>query len=140
MALVRPQRWRHIKPTIARIGRYLSWVICFSDIYLIETNFSSKDIDEDNAAALSTGTEKGSALTGSPTGASASASTTGGEPSSKALKTGKQYACTQCSYSADKKVSLNRHMRMHQSSPAPSSSASNGAGGGMDESTTSQVS
>lgn len=33
-------------------------------------------------------------------------------------KTSKQYACTHCSYSADKKVSLNRHMRMHQSSPA----------------------
>lgn len=31
--------------------------------------------------------------------------------------TGRLYACGQCSYSADKKVSLNRHMRMHQSSP-----------------------
>ncbi|XP_041977943.1 zinc finger protein ush isoform X2 [Aricia agestis] len=30
---------------------------------------------------------------------------------------GKQYACPYCSYSADKKVSLNRHMRMHSSSP-----------------------
>lgn len=37
------------------------------------------------------------------------------------VRTGKQYGCTQCSYSADKKVSLNRHMRMHQSSPATSS-------------------
>ncbi|XP_052865930.1 zinc finger protein ush [Anopheles cruzii] len=44
-----------------------------------------------------------------------------GEPPAKAAKTGKQYACSQCSYSADKKVSLNRHMRMHQSSPTPSS-------------------
>lgn len=52
----------------------------------------------------------------------------------KVQKTGKQYACTQCSYSADKKVSLNRHMRMHQSSPAPSSVTSNG-----DEVTTSQM-
>ncbi|KFB46376.1 AGAP009066-PA-like protein [Anopheles sinensis] len=43
-----------------------------------------------------------------------------GEPPAKAPKTGKQYACSQCSYSADKKVSLNRHMRMHQSSPSPS--------------------
>ncbi|XP_030028371.1 zinc finger protein ush isoform X2 [Manduca sexta] len=33
---------------------------------------------------------------------------------------GKQYACTFCSYSADKKVSLNRHMRMHSSSPVSS--------------------
>lgn len=29
----------------------------------------------------------------------------------------KQYACGYCSYSADKKVSLNRHMRMHSASP-----------------------
>ncbi|XP_047507361.1 zinc finger protein ush isoform X1 [Pieris napi] len=34
---------------------------------------------------------------------------------------GKQYACTYCSYSADKKVSLNRHMRMHSSSPVSTS-------------------
>ncbi|XP_059061829.1 zinc finger protein ush isoform X1 [Achroia grisella] len=32
----------------------------------------------------------------------------------------KLYACTYCSYSADKKVSLNRHMRMHSSSPVSS--------------------
>lgn len=50
----------------------------------------------------------------------------GVEPPAKAMKTGKQYACSQCSYSADKKVSLNRHMRMHQTSPAPSSTTSNG--------------
>jgi len=50
----------------------------------------------------------------------------GGEPPTKSIKTGKQYACTQCSYSADKKVSLNRHMRMHQTSPAQSSTTSNG--------------
>uniref|UniRef100_A0A336M583 CSON010079 protein n=1 Tax=Culicoides sonorensis TaxID=179676 RepID=A0A336M583_CULSO len=54
-------------------------------------------------------------------------SSTSAEPPTKAQKTGKQYACTQCSYSADKKVSLNRHMRMHQSSPASSSITSNGA-------------
>lgn len=34
-------------------------------------------------------------------------------------RTGKQYACPHCSYSADKKVSLNRHMRMHAASPPP---------------------
>lgn len=33
---------------------------------------------------------------------------------------GKQFACTYCSYSADKKLSLNRHMRMHSSSPVSS--------------------
>lgn len=63
-----------------------------------------------------------------------SSSTSSSEPSAKSMKTGKQYACTQCSYSADKKVSLNRHMRMHQSSPAPSSNASNG-----DDSSSQQV-
>lgn len=31
----------------------------------------------------------------------------------------KAYACPHCSYSADKKVSLNRHMRMHAASPSP---------------------
>lgn len=55
-----------------------------------------------------------------------SSETNGIEPPAKAMKTGKQYACSQCSYSADKKVSLNRHMRMHQTSPAPSSTTSNG--------------
>lgn len=48
------------------------------------------------------------------------------EPATKSIRTGKQYGCTQCSYSADKKVSLNRHMRMHQTSPTPSSTTSNG--------------
>lgn len=41
-----------------------------------------------------------------------------GESCGKVLRTGKQYGCPHCSYSADKKVSLNRHMRMHSSSPA----------------------
>ncbi|KAL7045608.1 hypothetical protein ACKWTF_002273 [Chironomus riparius] len=64
-----------------------------------------------------------------------SCETNGSEPPTKAIKTGKQYACTQCSYSADKKVSLNRHMRMHQTSPTPSSTAtSNG-----DDTTSSQI-
>uniref|UniRef100_A0A6P7GXN2 Zinc finger protein ush isoform X2 n=1 Tax=Diabrotica virgifera virgifera TaxID=50390 RepID=A0A6P7GXN2_DIAVI len=42
------------------------------------------------------------------------------EPPLKNVRTGKQYTCTHCSYSADKKVSLNRHMRMHTVSPSPS--------------------
>jgi zinc finger protein ZFPM1 len=41
------------------------------------------------------------------------------EPSTKNIRTGKQYTCTHCTYSADKKVSLNRHMRMHTVSPSP---------------------
>ncbi|CAG0905025.1 unnamed protein product [Darwinula stevensoni] len=47
----------------------------------------------------------------------------------KLPRTGKLFSCSQCSYSADRKVSLNRHMRMHtvhlsdgesnRNSPAP---------------------
>jgi zinc finger protein ZFPM1 len=44
-------------------------------------------------------------------------------PAAKAPRTGRQYACPHCSYSADKKVSLNRHMRMHApAAPCPSPS------------------
>ncbi|KAK5646276.1 hypothetical protein RI129_004740 [Pyrocoelia pectoralis] len=53
------------------------------------------------------------------------------ENSTKAIRTGKQYTCTHCSYSADKKVSLNRHMRMHTVSPCALSTTtplSNGEG------------
>lgn len=39
------------------------------------------------------------------------------EPPSKSVRSGKLYKCPHCSYSADKKVSLNRHMRMHATSP-----------------------
>ncbi|KAK3913985.1 Zinc finger protein ush [Frankliniella fusca] len=35
----------------------------------------------------------------------------------------KQYSCPHCSYSADKKVSLNRHMRMHTASPPAATGA-----------------
>ncbi|XP_031619091.1 zinc finger protein ush isoform X2 [Contarinia nasturtii] len=48
------------------------------------------------------------------------------ESATKTVRTTKQYGCNQCSYSADKKVSLNRHMRMHQTSPTSSSVTSNG--------------
>lgn len=53
------------------------------------------------------------------------ASATGGisgDPKLGAVRVTKLYACSHCSYSADKKVSLNRHMRMHQSSPASAAS------------------
>ncbi|XP_076257012.1 zinc finger protein ush isoform X2 [Rhynchophorus ferrugineus] len=43
----------------------------------------------------------------------------GTDSTSKTLRTTKQYTCPHCSYSADKKVSLNRHMRMHTASPGP---------------------
>lgn len=42
----------------------------------------------------------------------------GEEKSQKFENQRKAYACPKCSYSADKKVSLNRHMRMHAASPA----------------------
>lgn len=48
------------------------------------------------------------------------------EASTKNIRVTKQYGCNQCTYSADKKVSLNRHMRMHQTSPTSSSVTSNG--------------
>lgn len=62
--------------------------------------------------------EVGSPRSGGPADDDSSA------PAAKALRTGRQYACPHCSYSADKKVSLNRHMRMHAApcpppSPAP---------------------
>lgn len=97
-----------------------------------------KETDDDSSLSAAIA-EKSSA---SPTQANTTAtniSLPAAEPAAKAPKTGKQYACTQCSYSADKKVSLNRHMRMHQTSPAPSSNASNN-GSAIMEDNTSQVS
>lgn len=47
-----------------------------------------------------------------------------GDASAKLPKTGKLYNCPHCSYGADKKLSLNRHMRMHQPSPSVTSNAS----------------
>lgn len=102
---------------------------------------------ETDGASLSTVTadKTGALSTNAPNTSGGSlnlgAGNSGGEHVAKTIKTGKQYACTQCSYSADKKVSLNRHMRMHQTSPAHSSSAppSNGAAA-LDEGGSSQVS
>lgn len=48
----------------------------------------------------------------------------------KTVRTGKQYTCPHCSYSADKKVSLNRHMRMHSASPGPSPTSNSLSNGG----------
>ena len=47
-------------------------------------------------------------------------------PPAKVARTGRQYTCPHCSYSADKKVSLNRHMRMHTPSVTPVSPAPTG--------------
>ncbi|XP_012281275.1 zinc finger protein ush isoform X2 [Orussus abietinus] len=43
----------------------------------------------------------------------------GEKPGGGKFEARKAYACPHCSYSADKKVSLNRHMRMHAASPVP---------------------
>ncbi|XP_014214571.1 zinc finger protein ush [Copidosoma floridanum] len=47
---------------------------------------------------------------------SATGNSSGGHRNETVLQR-KAYACPHCTYSADKKVSLNRHMRMHASSP-----------------------
>ncbi|XP_066903306.1 zinc finger protein ush [Halyomorpha halys] len=39
------------------------------------------------------------------------------EPGPKSPRSGRLYRCPHCSYSADKRVSLNRHMRIHGGSP-----------------------
>ncbi|KAG4074864.1 hypothetical protein HA402_009289 [Bradysia odoriphaga] len=88
--------------------------IKFSSISTLEAHQTyycthRKDADESNASKPSTNDDGN-----------------GTESTCKSIRIGKQYACSQCSYSADKKVSLNRHMRMHQTSPTPSSVTSNG--------------
>ncbi|KAH8409374.1 hypothetical protein KR222_001932, partial [Zaprionus bogoriensis] len=72
--------------------------------------------DEAGGDKLSTGS--GASAAGASAGSAGTGAGKEQEPPNKVVRTGKQYACTQCSYSADKKVSLNRHMRMHQTSPA----------------------
>lgn len=61
-------------------------------------------------------------------GSSSGDNNSAGESLNKPSKTGKLYNCPHCSYGADKKLSLNRHMRMHQPSPsvAANPTASNG--------------
>lgn len=63
-----------------------------------------------------------------PGSSSSGENNSAGESLAKPSKTGKLYNCPHCSYGADKKLSLNRHMRMHQPSPsvASNASASNG--------------
>ncbi|XP_043640885.1 zinc finger protein ush isoform X2 [Drosophila teissieri] len=70
--------------------------------------------DTDEAGSDKSGAGGSAAAAGEAAGLAGGSS----EPPAKMARTGKQYGCTQCSYSADKKVSLNRHMRMHQTSPA----------------------
>ncbi|KAG8232695.1 hypothetical protein J437_LFUL011442 [Ladona fulva] len=47
-----------------------------------------------------------------------------GCPPARIVRTNRPFSCPHCSYSADKKVSLNRHMRMHGGAVAMSSSSS----------------
>ncbi|XP_050302423.1 zinc finger protein ush isoform X2 [Anthonomus grandis grandis] len=51
------------------------------------------------------------------------------DPNAKNVRVNKQYTCMHCSYSADKKVSLNRHMRMHTVSPGPAPATMTGGSG-----------
>ncbi|XP_065358775.1 zinc finger protein ush [Calliphora vicina] len=97
-----------------------------------------KETEEDSSlsAAIAEKTSASPTQANNPTANISLAPT---EPAAKVPKTGKQYACTQCSYSADKKVSLNRHMRMHQTSPAPSSNASNNGSAIMEDNSSQQV-
>lgn len=79
-------------------------------VYLFIFLHSKKDADDSNNPLKSLLVDDGSST----------------ESATKTVRTTKQYGCNQCLYSADKKVSLNRHMRMHQTSPASSSVTSNG--------------
>ncbi|XP_037819796.1 zinc finger protein ush [Lucilia sericata] len=94
---------------------------------------------EDDSSLSAAIAEKSSASPTQANNPTANISLAPTEPAAKVPKTGKQYACTQCSYSADKKVSLNRHMRMHQTSPAPSSNASNNGSAIMEDNSSQQV-
>uniref|UniRef100_A0A1I8NX40 Zinc finger protein ush n=1 Tax=Stomoxys calcitrans TaxID=35570 RepID=A0A1I8NX40_STOCA len=107
-----------------------------------------ENVDDDTGASTALN-DKASHSPSQASAAIATSSSTGSgggsESAAKIPKTGKQYACTQCSYSADKKVSLNRHMRMHQTSPAPSSNSNNNGGvttsgsGHMEENSSQQI-
>lgn len=78
----------------------------------------NKETEEDQAGSDKSGAGGGAGSAGAAGAGGAGSSGGSSEPPAKMARTGKQYACSQCSYSADKKVSLNRHMRMHQTSPA----------------------
>lgn len=82
---------------------------------------SKKDVDDANSPLKIVLGDDGGGGGGGGTSGNNNA-----DASAKTTRTTKQYACNQCSYSADKKVSLNRHMRMHQTSPTSSSVTSNG--------------
>ncbi|XP_070067506.1 zinc finger protein ush isoform X2 [Drosophila takahashii] len=115
-----PQEEPHLKP--ARF-MCLPCGIAFSSPSTLEAHqayYCSHRIKETDEAGSDKSGAGGSAGAAGDGGSINSAS----EPPAKMARTGKQYGCTQCSYSADKKVSLNRHMRMHQTSPAAPTLAS----------------
>lgn len=84
---------------------------------------SKKDTDDANSPLKTVHADDGGGGGGSGGGSGAN---NNADAQAKTTRITKQYACNQCSYSADKKVSLNRHMRMHQTSPTSSSVTSNG--------------
>ncbi|XP_037708858.1 zinc finger protein ush isoform X2 [Drosophila subpulchrella] len=110
----------HLKP--ARF-MCLPCGIAFSSPSTLEAHqayYCSHRIKETEEAGSDKSGAGGSAATSGEVGLSGGST----EPPAKMARTGKQYGCSQCSYSADKKVSLNRHMRMHQTSPAAPTLAS----------------
>lgn len=82
-----------------------------------KTPSTTTGVEADDAKSLSS-TEPSGSQSDQDQGVNSS------ESAQKAARTGKQYACAHCTYSADKKVSLNRHMRMHAVSPSPAASPS----------------
>ncbi|KAH8352782.1 hypothetical protein KR084_006332, partial [Drosophila pseudotakahashii] len=118
-----PPEEPHLKP--ARF-MCLPCGIAFSSPSTLEAHqayYCSHRIKETDEAGSDKSGAGGSAGTAGDGGSGLSGGS-GSEPPAKMARTGKQYGCTQCSYSADKKVSLNRHMRMHQTSPAAPTLAS----------------
>ncbi|KAJ8670575.1 hypothetical protein QAD02_001834 [Eretmocerus hayati] len=67
--------------------------------------------DDEDGGKQSTGAGGNNSSTGPASGGA------NGNNGGSKFDTKKAYACPHCSYSADKKVSLNRHMRMHAASP-----------------------
>lgn len=118
-----------VPPTAPRIPIFMCTPcgIRFSSVSTLEAHQTYYCTHRKDADEASGGGNGGTTTPGGKHTLADSGSTSGSlEPPTKSIRTGKQYACNQCSYSADKKVSLNRHKRMHQTSPSPSSTTSNG--------------
>lgn len=129
-----PQKVVEVAPVVVPAGPRIPIFMCtpcgirFSSVSTLEAQQTYYCTHRKDADEASGGGGAGGTTTPGGKHALGDSGAAGGslEPPTKSIRTGKQYACNQCSYSADKKVSLNRHKRMHQTSPAPSSTTSNG--------------